>query len=187
MINALYTLTQLRLISTPWSRYCYFFHFIDRESGIQASLVAQSVKNLPAMQEKESEKSKSYATLCNPRNCIVHGILQARMLEWVAFYFSSTLAWKTPWTEEPGTSPGDLPNPGIEPRSPTLEADSLPTELQGKPCNAGDPIPRSGSPRFPWRGKWQPTLVFLTGKSPWQRSLTVNSPWGHKSWTWLMD
>ena len=28
---------------------------------------------------------------------------------------------------------GDLPNPGIEPRSPTLQADSLPDEPQGKP------------------------------------------------------
>ena len=30
-------------------------------------------------------------------------------------------------------SPGDLPNPEIEPRSPTLQADSLPAEPQGKP------------------------------------------------------
>ena len=30
-------------------------------------------------------------------------------------------------------SPGDLPNPGIEPRSPTVQADSLPAEPQGKP------------------------------------------------------
>ena len=29
--------------------------------------------------------------------------------------------------------PGDLPNPGIKPRSPTLQADSLPAEPQGKP------------------------------------------------------
>ena len=29
-------------------------------------------------------------------------------------------------------SPGDLPDPGIEPGSPALEADSLPTEIQGK-------------------------------------------------------
>ena len=29
--------------------------------------------------------------------------------------------------------PGDLPNPGIEPRSPSLQADSLPAEPQGKP------------------------------------------------------
>ena len=32
-------------------------------------------------------------------------------------------------------SPGDLPNPGIEPKSPTLQADSLPTELSGSPRN----------------------------------------------------
>ena len=34
-------------------------------------------------------------------------------------------------------SPGDLPNPGIEPRSPALQADSLPAEPQGKPKNTG--------------------------------------------------
>ena len=33
---------------------------------------------------------------------------------------------------QPFPSPGDLPNPGIEPRSPTLLADSLPAEPQGK-------------------------------------------------------
>ena len=49
-----------------------------------------------------------------------HGILQARVLEWVAF-----------------PSPEDRPNPGIEPRSPTLQADSLPTEPPGKPKNTG--------------------------------------------------
>jgi len=60
---------------------------------------------------------------------------------------SSILAWKIPWTEEPGglqsmgfsrqeywsglpfPSPGDLPNPGIKLRSLALQADSLPTEL----------------------------------------------------------
>ena len=37
----------------------------------------------------------------------------------------------------------DLPNPGIQPRSPTLQADSLPAEPQGKPKNTGEgrPIP----------------------------------------------
>ena len=33
--------------------------------------------------------------------------------------------------------PGDLPNPGIEPRSPALRADSLLTEPPGKPKNTG--------------------------------------------------
>ena len=64
--------------------------------------------------------AQSCLTLCDPMDCIVHGILQARILEWVAF-----------------PSPGDLLNPAIEPRSPTLQADSLPTEPQGKPKNIG--------------------------------------------------
>ena len=41
----------------------------------------------------------------------VHGILQAIILAWVAI-----------------PSPGDLPNPGIDPKSPALQADSLPAE-----------------------------------------------------------
>ena len=39
------------------------------------------------------------------------------------------------WSESPFPSPGDLPNPGIKPRSPALQEDSLPTEPQGKPKN----------------------------------------------------
>ena len=37
------------------------------------------------------------------------------------------------WSGLPFPSPGDLPNPGIEPRSPALQADDLLTELCGKP------------------------------------------------------
>ena len=37
------------------------------------------------------------------------------------------------WSGLPFPSPGDLPDPGIELRSPALQADSLPIELQGKP------------------------------------------------------
>ena len=60
--------------------------------------------------------AQSCPTLCNLTDCTVHGILQARTLEWVSF-----------------PSAGDLPNPGIKPRSPALQADSLPTEPPGKP------------------------------------------------------
>ena len=66
----------------------------------------------------KSEKVKvaqSGPTLCDPMNYTVRGILHARILEWVAF-----------------PSPGDLPNPGIEPRSPTLQANSLLRLLQMK-------------------------------------------------------
>ena len=54
-------------------------------------------------------------SLCNPMDCTsVHGILQARILEWVAIPFSKGFSWH--------------PDPGIEPGSPTLQADSLPPE-----------------------------------------------------------
>ena len=39
------------------------------------------------------------------------------------------------WSRLPFPSPGDHPNQGSEPRSPTLQADSLPSEPPGKPCN----------------------------------------------------
>ena len=35
------------------------------------------------------------------------------------------------WSRVPFLSPGDLPNPGIEPRSPALEADAYPLSQQG--------------------------------------------------------
>ena len=37
------------------------------------------------------------------------------------------------WSGLPFSSPGDLPDPGIEPESPTLQADALPSEAPGKP------------------------------------------------------
>ena len=39
------------------------------------------------------------------------------------------------WSGLPCPPPGDLSNPGIEPRSPTFQADSLPSEPPGKPRN----------------------------------------------------
>ena len=42
------------------------------------------------------------------------------------------------WNGLPFPSPGDLHNPGIEPRSPSLQADSLPSEIPGgSPYNVG--------------------------------------------------
>jgi len=37
------------------------------------------------------------------------------------------------WSRQPFPSPGDLPNPGIEARSSTLQADSSPAEHRGSP------------------------------------------------------
>ena len=41
------------------------------------------------------------------------------------------------WSGQPFPSPGDLPNPEIQPRSPALQADPLLAEPQGKPKNTG--------------------------------------------------
>ena len=58
----------------------------------------------------------------------------------------------------------------------------LPRWLSGKEstCQAGDTRSIPGSGRFPWRRKWQPTPIFLPGKSHGQRSLGGYSPQGPK-------
>ena len=53
----------------------------------------------------------------------------------VAYYapLSTGLSRQEYWSGLPFPSPGDLPNPGIEPGSPALQADALPPEPPGKP------------------------------------------------------
>ena len=78
------------------------------------------------------------STDCNPPGSSVHGILQARILEWVAVLFFR------------GSSQ-DLPNPGVKPRSLTLQADSLPFELTGKPIFfQGQPEIRKTQSFYSW-------------------------------------
>ena len=47
-------------------------------------------------------------------------------------------------------------------------------------CNAGDPGSILELGKIPWKREWEPTPVFLPGKSHGQRSLVGYSPWGHK-------
>ena len=69
------------------------------------------------------------------------------------------------------------PNSGIEPRSPTRQADSLPAEPQEK---CGRPGFNLWVGKIPWRRKWQPTPVLLPGKSHGRRILVGYSSWGGK-------
>ena len=64
---------------------------------------------------------------CNPPGASLHGILQARILEWVAILFSR-----------------DLPHPGIKPPSSALQADSLPLSHLGSPQLGLDEVIRVG-------------------------------------------
>ena len=98
-------------------------------------------------------------TLCNPMDCTVHGILQARILE-------------------PFPSPGDLPNPGIKPRSPALQAYSLPAEPQGKPIQSDWQKTQTG------QSELFNVMVRLVNFS-WQRekhSFLIRKKWCDKPW-----
>ena len=91
-------------------------------------------------------KSLRHVRLCDPVDYSPpgssnHGILQARILEWVAISFSR------------GSS-----DPGIEPRSPTLQADALQSEPP-RICN-------------PWSGR----ILHAAGQLGW--STTAAEAWG---------
>ena len=117
---------------------------------------------------------------CSPPGSSVHGILQARILEWAAMPSSR------------GSS-----QPRVEPRSPALQADSLPTELQGKPhfvlilYSSFPGGSRGKEPtcqcRRPKRCRLDPLVGEIPGgghDNPIQysylESLAGCSPWGHK-------
>ena len=116
--------------------------------------------------KSESEVAQSCPTLsdpmaCSPPSSSIHGIFQAKVLEWGAiatidqiyislnvfqvkslsrvrpFATPRTVAYQAPsmgfsrqecWSGLPFPSPEDHPDPGIEPVSPALQADALPSE-----------------------------------------------------------
>ena len=86
--------------------------------------------------------AQSYPTLCDPWT-VAH---QAPL--------SMGFSRQEYWSGVPFPSPGDLPDPGIEPRSPALRADALTSEPPGKPLRA-----------------WQFTPVSLPGESQGRRSM----------------
>ena len=129
-----------------------------KNTGVGCHFLLQCMKV-----KSESDVAQLCPTLHDPMDCSlpgtsVHGIFQARVLEWVAIAFSLqplkvkvkslscvrlfaipwTVAYQAPpsmgfsrqecWSGLPFPSPGDLPNPGIEPGSPALQADALPSE-----------------------------------------------------------
>ena len=114
-------------------------------------------------------------TLCNPIDVALQTSLSmdfSRQEYWTGLPF-------------PSLAPEDLPNPGIEPGSRTMQADSLLSEPQGShgsvvknlPASAGN-IRDMGSSL--WRRKWQPAPLFLMGKFHGQRNLVGYSSWCHK-------
>ena len=133
-------------------------------------------------------------------NCFSHVLLFATL--WTVAHqapLSMGFSRQEHWNGLPCPLPGNLPDPGIEPRSPALEADSLPSKPPGKPiyiyilfqilfpCRLLQntehnslyivgPCWLSILCTVPWRRKWQPTPVFLPGESHGRRSLVGCSP-----------
>ena len=99
------------------------------------------------------------------------------------------------WSGLPFPSPGDLPDPGIKPRSPTLQADSLPSEPLGKPrsivhnCSKVEIIQMSINW---WMGKQNlvhPYNKILFGnKEKFSTHLCTNmdEPWKYAKWKKLV-
>ena len=70
----------------------------------------------PSCLTTEVKVAQLFPTVCNTMDYIVHGIPRPEY-----------------WNGQPFPSPGGLLNPGIEPESPALQVESLPSEPQGKP------------------------------------------------------
>ena len=90
-------------------------------ASLAAHLITKQGLDLWHNRKKESEVAQSCLTLwdsvcCSLPGSSIHGIFQARILEWLPF-----------------PPPGDLPNLGIEPRPPTLQANFLLSESPEKP------------------------------------------------------
>ena len=113
---------------SPWSFHsvCFsdFFTFHQGISSLQIYSLrprngSSSLGPQPCSWHIVAVDWLSHVQLCDPMDCSppgssVHGISQARTLEWL-----------------PCPPPGDLPDPGIKPSAPALQADSLLLSQQG--------------------------------------------------------
>ena len=146
--------SRIRLCATP----------IDGSppSGVGCHFLLQCMKV-----KSESEVAQSCSTLSDLMDCSlpgssVHGIFQARVLEWGAIAFSTFVLGHSQLTGFPGGASGKEPTCQCRIRR-RLGFDLWVGEI-------------------PWRRAWQPTPLFLPGESHRQRSLVGYCPRGHKEW-----
>ena len=138
------TCSILVLNQAKTQHHCYYFRFWN------LFLLSDLLSNYIIMHSiwKWKWRSLSCVQLCGPMDCIVHGFLQARILEWAVFPFSRGssqprdwtkffciagglfTSWATReaqeyWSGSPIPSPADLPDPGSKPGSPALQVGSF--------------------------------------------------------------
>ena len=112
--------TQTNWMDTKQVPYIFCLQETHLKPSDTYRLKVGSEKRYSMQSEGESEAAQSCLTLCDPMDyslpgSSVHGILQARILEWVAISFSRGSSQPRDRTQ--GS------NPGIEPGSPALYAD----------------------------------------------------------------
>ena len=135
-----------------------------KNAGVGCHFLLQCMKV-----KSESEVAQSCPTPSDPMDCsppgpYIHGIFQARVLEWVAIAFSVLLLFKKSTQMVLEGFPG-----GTSGKEPTCQC------RRCKRCEF-DPWVR----KVPWRREGQPTTVFLPGESHGQKRLVGYSPWGCK-------
>ena len=130
-----------------------------------ASLIAQSVKSLSAMQETW-----------------IRSLGREDLLEKEMTIQSSNLAWRIPWTEEPGRLQSmGLQESNTTERHSTLNpgnASDKDSTCQCRRCKRGGFHP--WAEKIPWRRTQQLIPVFLPGEFHGPRSLVAYGPWGLK-------
>ena len=145
-------------------KYCIYFKYIllkkllpEAVASSQPELSAEILSLGTPSGLRLRLVAQSCPTLCEPMDCSPPG--------------------SSVWSGLPFPSPGNLPDPGIEPGSPTLQADSLLTELPGKLSCLG--------PQLLWNienvtGSWKITKVWEKRKSWGRTEWQGSSPtWGH--------
>ena len=101
--------------------------------------------------------AQSHPTLCNLTDCVTHQAPQ-----------SMGFSRQEYWSRLPFPSPGDLPDTGIEPGSPELQADVLPSKPPGKTLDCNKTVAKSkdGSVKLVLISEYQSELVIAFNFMP---------------------
>ena len=142
--------------------FCFIIPYFIFHKHIDAPPCGLHPGNLWA--RSEVKVSQLCLTLCDPMDYTVHGILQARILEWVAVPFSRG------------------PSQGSNPVLPHYR------QILYHLRDQGSPMHQVSVTHWSWvlvvvglifrRRRWHPTPVRLPGKSHGRRSLVGCNPWG---------
>ena len=115
--------------------------------------------------------TQSCLTLCDPMDCSLPG-----------FSLSKGFSRQEDWNGLPFHPPGDLPDPGIKPRSPAFQAYSLPVEVHGQSINSSEAL--KSHVFMSWNLLfWS---LFFPTFSQRPVSTRMMRGWGYKQLSWWM-